>query len=132
MIGGVLEQSADEVGHAGDERADGDVLAQAQASGDDRPAEGLIHAVEHLDFERGRGQVGRFQRGQGVGDGAQIVRADGQVHAAFADPSRRSGDEQPREPLEARIGVGLVRPHRRGPVHELGVDGFVIPIGAFD
>ena len=51
LVGGVLEQAADQVGHARHDLTDGHVLAHAQPHLDDGVLDGLGHAVEHLDFE---------------------------------------------------------------------------------
>ena len=73
-----------------------------------------------------------FDQGQRVGDRTHVVRSQGQFHAAFARMPRYGFHEHRRHPLETGVGGRLVRPDRHGPAHLLGMDHFVIPVGALD
>ena len=50
LVGRVLEQPPHEVGHAGDELADGRVFAHAAGRAADGRLDGLAHAVQHLQL----------------------------------------------------------------------------------
>ena len=47
--------------------------------GDDR----RCHAVEDLEFDRGRREIVMLEQCDGMGDGADIVRSDGKLHAGI-------------------------------------------------
>src|SRR3954470_23054579 len=77
LVGGVLQEAADEVGHARDEVADRAVGADAEALGRERVLEVVAEAAEDLELEVAVRGAGRAVGGDGVGDGAQVVRRDG-------------------------------------------------------
>ena len=122
----VLEQAPDQVGHARDELSHRHVLAHPVALRHAGPADGIGHAVQHLDLDRGGGQSGRLGRGDADGDAPDVVR-----------PQGRPGplpvvDELLRQPLELGVGLRLAEEHRGRPVLLGGEDGLVVPVSALD
>ena len=67
-----------------------------------------------------------------MGDGADVVRSQGQLDAALARTLRDGLDEHRRHALETGVGGPFVGPDRHGPAHLLGMDQFVVPVGALD
>ncbi len=86
----------------------------------------VAEAAQHLQLEVGVLAAGEAVVGDRVGDGAQVVRADGQPH-------RPARVEQPaRELLEVEVAVGLDLEDGDGPAVLLGLDELVVPVGALD
>ena len=108
------------------------VLADPQTLFHQRLPQRIGHAVELLEFDGRRRQSLFLQEGKRVGDRADVVRSQGQLDAALARPPRHGLDEHRRHALETGIGGPLVGPDRDGPAHPLGVDHFVVPVGALD
>ena len=132
LVGGVLQQAADEVGHAGDHLADGDVLADAQAHAGAGVLELVGHAVEHLEFNGLAGELAALEPGEGGRDGADVVRAEGELDPALAGLARAGIEEDLDHVLEAAVGLPLLVPDRARPALLLGVDGLIVPIRALD
>ena len=114
LVRRVLQQPADEIGHAGNHLADGHVLANADVAGGDGRAKLVGHAGELLHFIGGGGEIVLFQQGQDVSDGADVVRAGGQLYAAFV----RHGaawilDDPLGHPLETGVGLVFFGPNGR-------------------
>ena len=125
FVGGVLQQAAHQVAHAGNHVAVGAVQADAAGHLEDALADRFGHAVQHLEF------VARFRHAQFLGhlhdrrDGADVVGGAGEV----ADPV--VFQDHPRLALEGGIALGLDRPDRDLPAVLLGLDRLVIPVGTF-
>ena len=66
-----------QVGHAGQQLAVGRVDAHALAQRHQRVLDRLGHAVEHLELVAARRQAEDLGRGQGVGQAADVVAAEG-------------------------------------------------------
>jgi hypothetical protein len=75
LVGGVLEQAADEVGHAGEQFADGAVLADAVAHLQQRGLQFVGHAVERLELVGARIDAEALGLGDGVGDERTLCEA---------------------------------------------------------
>ena len=127
LVGGVLEQAAHEVGHAGNELADRRVLAQAQAHGAHRRLDGVAHAVQHLDLEAVVGHAA------GGGRWRWPPRASARCGCAKAGrtTSTLSSMRRARRSKETSA-VGLVGEDRRGPALLAGEHRLVVPVGALD
>ena len=85
FVGGVLEEAADEIRHAGNHLADRDVLANPEA----HLARGLLqfrgHPVEHLKFEGGLGQADLLELGDRGPDRSGVVASEGEFDAALSE-----------------------------------------------
>ena len=129
VVGGVLEQAAHEVGHAGHEVADRAVGAHAQARAGDRLLERVAEAAQDLQLEVLVLAAGEPVVGDRVGDRAQVVARDGHAQAA----ARRARVEQPAgELLEVAVRVGLDVEDRDLPAVLARLDDLVVPVGALD
>ena len=95
LVGGVLQQAAHEVGHAGDEVADRAVGADAEALGGERVLEVVAEAAQDLELEVAVGGARRAVVRDGVGDGAQVVGGDGDAEAR-GRARRAAGASAPR------------------------------------
>ncbi len=82
FVAGVFEEATDEVGHAGNHLADGDVFTDAEAHLGRGVFELIGHAVEHLELDGGLGQVASVHAGEGIGDRACVVRAERELDPA--------------------------------------------------
>ncbi len=131
LVGRVLEQAANEIGHAGDHLADGDVLAHAEVHLRGGVLELVGHAVEHLQFECGVGQAAFFQSGEGIGDGADVVRAERELDSPTLRIARAGIEEDVGHALEAGVGLSLGPPDGAWPAHLLGVDDLIVPVRPF-
>ncbi len=132
LVRRVFQQPADEIGHAGDHLADGGVLPDSHAVFAQREAELIAHARELLSLQGRFRQIVFFEERQDERDGADIVRAGGQLDAALAGLARHRLDDSLGHPLETSIGFVFFGPDGRGVSQPLGADGFIVPIGAFD
>ena len=126
VVGGVLEQAAHEVGHAGDEVADRAVGAHAAAGRGDRGLRVVAQAAQDLELEVLGAHVARVGVGGGVRDRAQVVRRDRHLD------QRRGVDQALGEQLEVAVALAAVHEHRRRPAVLGGLDDLVVPVGALD
>ena len=124
LVGGVLQQTADQVGHAGDQLPHGgvhpDPLPQAAQGGVD----GLGHPVEQLQLDRPFGQSGGPGRSQAVGQGAQVVAGEGGADLPGVLHQVAGAA------LVVGVGLGLALEDGHGPALGLGHHRFEIPVGA--
>ena len=88
--------------------------------------------MQHLQLNGGGGQtqlLGRCQCGRNT---ARVVTAQRQLGAAIAHFARAMLQENFLHALKARVGFNLGCPHRTRPALLFRVNGFVIPVRAFD
>ncbi len=126
LVGGVLQQAAHQVGHAGDHLAVGAVEAHPPGDLEQALAHRFGHAVEDLEFVAFFGDaegLGCFQDG---GDRADVVRAAGEVHPFVVF------QQQARLALEGGVGGRLFGVNGNRPAVLAGADRLVIPVGALD
>ncbi len=126
LVGGILEQAADEIGHAGEQLADGAVFADAVAHLEERHLQFVGHAVERLELVGARVDAEALGLGDDVGAGPDVVRRE--VRRDDVDVL----EEEEGELLVVGVGLGFFLPDRDGPVALLRDDGLVIPVGALD
>ena len=125
FIGGVLQQSADQITHAGHHIPVGAVKADAAGHLEDALAHRLGHAVQDLELVTRFGNIklpGHFHDSR---NGADVVGCAGKMTdlLVFKDQSRLT--------FKGGIALGLDGPDRDGPAVLLGLDRLVIPVGAF-
>ncbi|MDZ7726945.1 MAG: hypothetical protein U5Q44_01415 [Dehalococcoidia bacterium] len=126
LVGGVLEQAADQVGHPRDELASGDVDADQVAKLGDGLAEPFGHSVEHLEFNVLARKAGDLGADHGLGDASRVVRGKGWLQVGVGI------EQQTGAVLEVAVGLSLV--FEDGDVVALlvGEDGLFVPVGALD
>ncbi len=132
LVRRVLQQPPHQVGHAGDHFSQRHVVANPHAAAAERHAQRIGHAIEVLHFDGRLRQIVLLQQRQRVGERTDVVRADGQSDASFAGPSRRRRQQAFGHLLETGVGLAFLGPDGDGPAHALGVDHFVVPVGALD
>ncbi len=125
-VGGVFQQPAHEVGHAGEQIADRRVEPHAVAEAAQQLALRLGHAVEHLYLEGVGLEAEARGAGQGDRGGAEVVRAEGRVDPVAV------GEEAAHQPLVVGVGVALLREDGAGQAVEPGEHHLVVPVGALD
>ena len=126
VVGGVLEQPPNEVGHARYQLADRRVLAQAQAQRADGVLDRLAHPVQGLDLERVVGEPQLARRHDRRRQRAHVVARERRAHVLGVAQHRLG------ELLVHRVRVGLVREDRHRPALLGGDDGLVVPVRALD
>ncbi len=126
LVGGVLEQAAHEIGHAGNELADRRVLAQPQAERAHGRLDGVAHAVQHLDLEAVVGHAETAGGGHGGRERPHVVAGEGRAHDVDAL------QHEAREAFVGDVRIGLVREDRHGPALLPGENGLVVPVSALD
>lgn len=90
----------------------------------ERDLELVGHAVERLEFVGARVEAEALGLGDGVGDGAHVVR--GEVGGDDVDVL----EEEERQLFVVGVGFGFPLPDRDRPVALAGKDGLVVPVGA--
>ena len=124
LVGGVLEEPAHEVGHAGQQVADRAVLPHAPAARHQRRLELVRHPVEGLELVGPRVDPEPLGLRDRVRAGADVVRGEG---------GRRDVgvlEEQHRQLLEVGVALGLLGPDRNGPAPLAGERRLEVPVGA--
>ena len=76
FVGSVLEQTANEIGHAGKQFADRTIFADAITHLDQRALDRTGHAVEQLKFETAAVDAELVRQRLRVSDAADVVRAE--------------------------------------------------------
>src|SRR5690242_18479223 len=126
LVTGVLQQPADEIGHAGDQVADRTIGPNAEPSGGELVLELVPESPENLKLEVRVRASEELVGCEGVGYRAEVVR--GNRH-----PYPGTGDQQPAsEHLEVTVTVGLRLIDRRRPPLLAGLRQLVIPVRALD
>ena len=123
VVGGVLEQPADEVAHAGHEVADRAVGAHAQAHAGERLLEVVAEAAQDLELEVA--SAGRAARARG--------RSSGRCGEAIAGrTSGRSASRRVVRRSKLRSLSTLASKTGGDPAVLARLDGLVLPVGALD
>ena len=125
LVAGVFEEPADEVGHPGEQFADGAIFADPVAAGEERALQFVGHAVERLKLVGARIEAEAFGLGDGVGAAADVVRGErgGNDVDVFKEEERKF--------FVVGVALGFFRPDRYGPSALAGEDRLVVPIRAF-
>ena len=126
LIGGVFQQAADEIRHAGDEFAQRRIDAKPVARLHDRILQGFRHPMQHLNLDGQLVQALAFGFRHRQRDMAQVMRAEGGAeHIGVFQQERRQA-------LIACIGFVLVCIDRNRPATLQVHDGFIVPVRALD
>ena len=125
FVGGVLQQAAHQIGHAGQQGADGAIFADPVPALDEGCLQFVRHAKERLEFVGAGIDLTALGLRDGVGARADVVR--GECRGDDVDVVQ----EKTGELLVVGVAFGLARPDRYGPGALLGEDGFEVPISAF-
>lgn len=125
LIGGVFEEAADEIGHAGDHFAVRAVEADASCSIAKTVTDGFSHSVEDLKFVTILRDVKTVSNLHNGGDRADIMGTASEVADVMVFENRIS------EGFEGDIGLGFLGIDAGGPAILLSDNGFVVPVGAF-
>ncbi len=118
----VLQETADEVRHAGDEIAHRRVDAHAKSEPAKRSVHRLRHSVEKLMLDGRVGQAARPRAGDPVGDAAHVVAAERGSHA----PGLLH--QVAHAALVVGVGLGFGLEDRDGPPFGVGRHGLGIPV----
>ena len=126
LVGGILKEATHEVGHAGQQLANGAILADATIALPQGGLEFVGHPKERLKLEGALIDAQSVGLGEGVGTGTHIV--GGESRGDQADVFQQEDGEL----LEVRVGFGFEVPDGRWPAALLGENCLMIPIRPFD
>ena len=132
FIAGVLQKSTHQIRHAWNHFTHWNIFTDAQTHLRNRKFQSVRHAVQHLQLNGGGGQTQLLRRCQSCRNTARIVATQRQLGAAIAHFTRAMLQENFLHALKARVGFNLGCPHWTWPTLLLRVNGFVIPVRAFD
>ena len=126
FVGGVFQQAAHEIGHAGDQLSVGAIEAHTASHVAQALAYGFGHAVKHLKFIAFFGNVQLPRILHDRRDAAHVVRCAREIDDVVVL------EDEAGNFLMGQVAFGLVRPHRDGPVALLREHGFRVPIRPLD
>ena len=109
FVGSVLEQTPNEIGHAGQQLADRTIFADAITHFDQRALDRAGHSVEQLKLETAAVDAEFFGERLRVRDAADVVRTERRGDDRFVL------EQDARERFEIRVALGLLQIHRNVP-----------------
>jgi hypothetical protein len=125
-VGGVFQQTPDQVGHTRQQLPVGAVHPHPLSLLHQGLGQGIGHAIEHLQFKSRLGHLQGLGDGDGFGLRAHIVAGDGGVEMGVVLQQKLG------HALEIGVGSRLAVVNRLRPVLLRRQDGLLIPVGPLD